>query len=143
MLMKSNVWSGVLFIVAFLGFIDSIYLTYNGPMFRLFEQVCTNNVCDDYALKIFGIHVSVYGIIYYALLMFFSLYIMKKMKFIIVPLLIATFGLLFSLYFLFYQAFVIKGYCIFCLFSLVCTIVYFILMIILYVMFKHKSKTVY
>ena len=143
MFMKSKVWSGALFIVAFLGFIDSVYLTYNGPMFRLFEQVCTNNVCDDFALKIFGIHISVYGILYYSLLMLFSIYIARKVKFIIVPLLIVTFGLIFSVYFLFYQAFVIKGFCIFCLVSLMCTITYFVLIVILYIMVKYRGKFIY
>lgn len=139
--MKSKMWSGVLFIVAFFGFIDSVYLTYNGPKFHLFEQLCTNNICDDFSLKIFGMHISVYGIIYYVLLMFFSLYIVKKVRVIIIPLLIAFIGLLFSLYFLFYQAFVIKGFCIFCLFSLICTITYFIFILIIYVMMKNSMRS--
>jgi uncharacterized membrane protein len=134
--MKIKLYAVILLIIAFLGLIDSLYLTYNGPKFHLFEQLCTNSICDDFSLKIFGIHISVYGIIYYLLLIFFSLYIFKG-KVIVVALIISTLGFIFSLYFLYYQAFIIKGFCIFCLFSLVCTTAYFLIYTILYVTEKH------
>ena len=136
--MKIKLWSIILLITAFLGLLDSLYLTYHGPQFYLFEQLCTNSVCDDFSLKIFGIHISVYGIIYYILLIFFSFYVMKK-TLIIVPLFISGVGFLFSLYFLYYQAFVIKGFCMFCIFSFVCTLLYFFVIVFLYVRMRSKK----
>jgi uncharacterized membrane protein len=135
--MKIKLWSIMLLIIAFLGFLDSLYLTYQGPQFHLFEQLCTNSVCDDFSLKIFGIHISVYGIIYYMLLILFSLYVMRK-TLIIVPLFISGIGFLFSLYFLYYQAFVIRGFCIFCIFSFICTLTYFLIVMFLY--FRTRPK---
>jgi uncharacterized membrane protein len=135
--MKTKLWATILLIIAFLGLIDSLYLTYSGPKFHLFEQLCTNSICDDFSLKIFGLHISVYGIIYYLLLVLFSFYMFKG-KVVVVALIISALGFLFSLYFLYYQAFIIKGFCIFCLFSLVCTTVYFLLYTILYLNLKEK-----
>jgi uncharacterized membrane protein len=140
--MKIRFWSIALFVLALFGFIDSLYLTYSGPKFHFFEQLCVENVCSDAdSLKLFGIHISIYGAFYYIFLMIFSFFFRYK-KFLELPLLLSAVGLLFSFYFLYYQAFVIKGFCIFCLFSFICTTAYFIICSIMYIICqKHKKSS--
>jgi uncharacterized membrane protein len=132
---KKNLSLILLSVLSFIGFCDSIYLTLIGPSFHLFEQMCSNNVCQEFSMKIFNIHVSVYGILYYFILFILSLFLFKNKVFIKFVFFISMVGLFFSLYFLYYQIFIINGICMFCLLSFFVTLIFFI--ISLYILIKN------
>ena len=106
-------------ILALIGLVDSIYLSFSGTHFLYFENLCSNTCGQD--LTVFGIHIAVYGIIYYTFLFYFGYFKSFKSASILSGL-----GFLVSCYFLYYQIAVIKGVCIFCLISFVCTALYLI-----------------
>lgn len=108
----------ILEILAVIGLIDSIYLALTGTHFIYFENMCTETCGQD--LIYFGLHVSTYGIIYYFLLLCFGFF--KKIKY---GLILSGIGTIISFYFLYHQIVIIKGICIFCLISLICTVLYF------------------
>jgi uncharacterized membrane protein len=99
----------------------------------MFEQVCSNNACDKFNLKILNIHVSYYGIAYYFLILLSTFYLIKKYSKLlaILLLLISIIGFCFSLYFLCYQIFIIHGICYYCLASFIFTFIILILLILI------------
>jgi hypothetical protein len=105
-------------LLAIIGLIDSLYLTFSGTHFLYFDNLCSNSCGQN--LTIFGIHVSVYGIIYYTFLFCFGHF--KKFIYAIA---LSAIGTFISCCFLYYQIAIIHGVCIFCLISLVCTVLYF------------------
>lgn len=135
---RSKILIILLILFAILGLFDSIYLSFSGPKFDLLEQLCSDSICDEFSLKIFGIHIAIYGILYYLSLLMLSTMLFKRFILIKYLVAISAMGLLFSLYFLYYQAFVIKGFCIFCLISLTATLTFFI--ISLYLLLFNKDK---
>ncbi|MDY6820165.1 MAG: vitamin K epoxide reductase family protein [Deferribacterota bacterium] len=146
--MKNKTLLLLLIFFSFIGIVDSIYLTHKGPHFELFEQICTNNVCDEFNIYIFGIELAVYGIFYYLTILALSLYNLYfylstnqkhfNTKTVILELIIVVIGLLCSLFFLYYQLAVIGGYCIYCLISLFTTIIIFLLVLI--IMYTNKGE---
>jgi len=121
----------LLIVLAAIGFVDSLYLTLVGPKFQYLGNLCSD-ACGDESLTILGIHVARYGIFYYLSLIIFSVSLFRFAKYIAYPVFISFVGVLFSLYFLYHQIFIINGYCIFCLISLTVTVVYFATVLWLY-----------
>lgn len=108
------------FVLALIGFSDASYLS----MKRLSGQIppciitggCETVTKSSYSS--FGpIPVSVAGSVFYlsVLVLFFASLVNKDNRWAVLALRISPFGFLFSLYFLFIQAFVLHAYCIYCL----------------------------
>ena len=121
----------ILIMLAAFGFMVALYLTLVGPKFQYLGNICSD-VCGDESLTILGVHVATYGIFYYLSLIIFSASLFSSAKYIVYPFLISAMGVLFSLYFLYHQIFIINGYCIFCLISLTVTVTYFGMILWLY-----------
>jgi len=137
--MKQKTIYFLLIIFAIIGFVDALYLTLVGPEFQFFGNICSDN-CGDESLMILGIHISMYGIFYYLSLVIFSIFLLKSAKYIAYPIFISFIGLLFSLYFLYHQIFIISGYCIFCLISLTITVTYFAIILWQFRVLRETSK---
>lgn len=120
---------GLKFIIIFLitaGIIDTSYLTYKhyfeplGVCLSGIFGTCANILNSKYSI-IFGIPLSIYGLINFLLLLillqmsyFFKISFYKRLIFIQ-----TAFGLVVSVYLTYIQLFVIKSICIFCLLSAV------------------------
>lgn len=111
-----------IFIIAFLGFLDATflvgehYLHMVPPCFIV--QGCDTVTTSAYS-KIAGIPVSVLGMLYYVTVLTLAMYYADKKKKSTLLLLhgITILGFGMSLWFLFAQAFIIKAWCMYCLFS--------------------------
>ena len=109
-----------LLVVALIGFVDASYLAvehYRGviPPCTIVSG-CELVLTSSYSF-ILGIPVSLLGAIYYfVVLVGISAYLeSKNTRLLKWTLLLTIFGLLFSLWFLYVQAFVIGAYCLYCL----------------------------
>lgn len=111
------------FVIALLGFADAGYLSIeklsgNTPP-CVITQGCDTVTNSKYSY--FGpIPVAVAGALFYLtmLVLFFASLDSRDNRWAVLALKISPFGFLFSLYFLFIQAFVLEAYCIYCLGSL-------------------------
>ena len=109
-------------IVAFLGFIDASFLTaehylnMTPPCFIV--QGCDVVTTSSYS-KILGIPVSLFGSLFYISILVLGIYFVDKQKSVALTLIHAgtTLGLLMSLWFVYVQAFILKSWCLYCLFS--------------------------
>lgn len=109
-------------VLGLIGFFDSLYLTLQH--FAESSVICNGvSECDlvltsSYA-SIFGMPTALLGVIYYiSITILFSLLLENKLtrhtnKILIITIL----GLLFSIWFVYLQAFVINAYCTYCLIS--------------------------
>lgn len=118
-------------VVALLGFIDASYLAvehYKGviPPCTIVSG-CELVLTSSYSF-ILGVPVSLLGAIYYLIVLIgISSYLeSKKTKLLKLTLLFTFFGFLFSLWFLYLQAFVIGAYCLYCLGSALTSITLFV-----------------
>lgn len=110
-----------LLLVALLGFIDSSYLTIEHfqnsiPPCSLISG-CEEVLTSPYSVFL-GIPVALLGAIFYLFILIAgSSYIVegKKDLFIKTILIISFLGFVFSLWFVFVQAFILKAYCMYCL----------------------------
>jgi uncharacterized membrane protein len=128
-------------IIIILGFVDATYITIERFMNKI--PPCTLSECgtvltSSYS-EILGIPVSLLGAIYYLVLiiLFMIHFDTKKEVYLQFAFHFTIFGLLFSLYFLFVQAFVIKAFCQYCLVSNTTSIILFI--ISFFIIKKHKK----
>jgi uncharacterized membrane protein len=126
-------------LVALLGLLDSIYLTYTRLLgitppcgVSLFSG-CAVVARSSYSVLL-GIPLSVYGIVFYGFAVALSLTLMYKKLLFGKELLLASAaaGLLSSSYFVYIQVAVIKALCIYCIFSALCALVLFVLSAIYY-----------
>ena len=134
---------GIILALALIGFADATYLTlehFRGvipPCSAVFG--CEKVLTSSYSI-IAGIPVSLLGMIYYAIVSIgIFLYLEKKINTkmtsvsdgvrLRLTLLFTTFGLLFSVWFIFTQAFILHAYCLYCLGSAVTSIIIFCLAI--------------
>ncbi len=113
--------SGIVF--SLLGFADASYLSIERLSGQTPPCVITGgcDVVTKSSYSSFGpIPVSVVGSIFYLtiLVLFFGSLVNKDNRLAILALRLSPFGFLFSLYFLFIQAFILEAYCIYCLGSL-------------------------
>lgn len=124
--------TGAILIVAFLGFIDASFLTAEHylkmvpPCFIV--QGCDTVTTSSYS-KIAGVPVAVLGALYYVSVLILGMYYVDKKKVLALKALhgITTIGLIMSLWFIYAQAFIIKAWCMYCLFSAATSITLFVL----------------
>lgn len=123
-------------IFAFIGFLDATYLTI--LHYKNAFPPCTISGCDtvltsQYSI-IFGIPLSLFGSLFYLIIMGFSLaLVLHKRKIFAHGLFISAFaGLFVSAVLFFIQFFEIKSFCQYCLFSEAISIVIFIVCSLLY-----------
>lgn len=108
------------FILALIGFSDASYLSIKRLNGQIPPCIITGgcDVVTKSAYSSFGpIPVSVVGSVFYlsVLVLFFASLVNKDNRWAVLALKITPVGFLFSLYFLFIQAFVLHAYCIYCL----------------------------
>lgn len=125
---KWLIWS--IIIVAFIGCMDAIYLTaehYSGIGVSCVIFKGCDIVANSEYNSLFGLPVALYGVLYYFGILFVSLLyvdmgnkkfhgIFKLLNVKLLPL-YTLIGFLMSIRFVYLQAFVIKAFCTYCLFS--------------------------
>lgn len=126
--------------LAFIGFLDALYLTVNhyaGAELNCFEFSDCNAVTQSKYSEVFGIPLSLLGVLYYLTVLLSSLlYIDKGIKKLLTLIAIITpLGFLFSLFFMYLQVFVIGSICAYCTFSACTSTLLFIFALKL-----HKAK---
>lgn len=136
---RHKIISLVIACVGVLGFIDAAYLSYMRAM--KIPVPCSTSIFNgchvvaqsEYSV-LFGIPLSVYGVVFYAGAIIFALMYFFTQKLMIKNILLAVtvLGLLSSVYFIYIQGFVIKSFCIYCVFSAFCSVVMSSLAVILY-----------
>lgn len=137
-------------ILILLGFADSVFLTWEH--YALTSVGCPVSpwinclaVTSSKYSEIFGIPLSLLGSFYYVLLSFFLLQSTKieninNKMFKHFFLLTSSFGVLFSIYLTYIQAFEIKLFCLYCLAS---AIISFLIFGLSFIVFKRKWKTLF
>lgn len=131
------------FVVALVGFADATYLTIEHFLQSI--PPCTTDGCEivltsSYS-QIAGIPVALLGAIYYLILLVLLLAYFdgKKEVFLRSAFWLTILGLLFSIYFLIIQAFVINAFCQYCLVSAGTSTILFILGMIALKKFRKPS----
>lgn len=121
----------------FIGFIDSSYLSvlhYKNiiPPCSLLGE-CEKVLTSKYA-EIGGVSVALFGAFYYLVLIVLSVLYLdtKQIKYIFVATGAITIGFIFTLWFVYLQAFVIKAFCEYCLLSAGVTTTLFIAVLTLF-----------
>lgn len=132
-------------VIAFLGFIDSIWLTisyYRGHIGCAILAGCQNVLNSAYA-SVFNIPVALLGALYYAFIIVSAAhYLIHHSRLSLVALKIApTIGFLVSLYLIYLQLYVIKAICVYCMLSAATSIIIFILSLILIKSTNNKPQT--
>ncbi len=121
----------IILVSAILGAVDASYLTYMS--YRELPLPCTifegcNEVAASPYSKVFGIPLSLFGVLFYMLVAAVSgtYLVLKRELFrsLIMPL--ASIGFLLSAYFTYLQAFKIGAFCIYCIFSATMSTIIFI-----------------
>jgi uncharacterized membrane protein len=119
-------------IVAFLGFVDASYLTathYSNIALPCYIVQGCETVTTSVYSKIFGIPVSLLGVLYYlSVLVIVMIYVDKRNKTILKILHgLTSAGFIMTLWFLYAQAIIIQEYCLYCLFSALTSTLLFVL----------------
>lgn len=113
------------------GFLDSLYLSvkkiFASQITCFIFENCDNVLNSSYA-NIFGIPLSFYGVIFYLVMIVFTVRFLetRKEKTFKIVYYLAIFGLIFAVYLFILQAFIIKAFCIYCLTSAVVSLALFI-----------------
>jgi len=121
---------GLFFFFAFLGFLDASFLTANhfsGEVTPCFITSGCDTVTTSVYSKIFGVPVALLGLLYYVGQLILMMYYVDKGNRKILPLVVlgTVVGFLFSMWFLYAQIFIIRSYCIYCLFSVATSTILF------------------
>ena len=132
-----------------IGFLDSFYLTVkhylNSPLNCSVLAGCDKVTASAYS-SIYGIPVSLLGVIFYILLfiLFFTFLFLpvqnlaKKQKIVRFIVFAGFLGVVFSAWLLFLQIFIIKALCLYCIISDTAAAIIFVLSLILF--FRYKEK---
>ena len=145
---KWIVWS--IITVAYIGFLDAMYLTvehYSGVGLNCVIFTGCDAVANSIYSLLLGLPVALYGVLYYLGILFIGLlyfdighkrfpgiFQLLNVKFLPIYTLI---GFIMSVRFVYLQAFVIKAFCTYCLFSAVTSTLLFILGVII---FKNRKQ---
>ncbi len=135
----------IILIVALLGFVDASYLAikhFQGviPPCSLVSG-CETVLNSSYS-EILGIPVSLLGALYYLVILVgvFAYLESKNTKLLKWSLLLTFFGFIFSLWFIYIQAFILKSYCIYCIGSFVTSTTLFVIALIIFS--KYQNETI-
>ncbi|MEX2515047.1 MAG: vitamin K epoxide reductase family protein [Candidatus Paceibacterota bacterium] len=124
---KQYIFIGVAFLAILIGFGDSVYLTISHyssvPVVCNIIDGCSTVLASSWA-TIFGIPVSVLGVLYYAtLLTLLTVFFFRRDRISHSGLLaVATIGMMMSFWFLYLQIWEIEAFCQFCLLSFISTL---------------------
>ncbi len=124
----------IVLVLAFVGFIDASYLSakrlLGSPLNCYFFGGCDAVNASPYSI-LFGVPLSLYGSVFYLLVVLFAVAYLQNSRPVFVWFLMAltAIGFLFSGYFIFLQQFVIKAYCFYCVVSAVVSTSNFVLML--------------
>lgn len=142
-----NTLSYLILILALLGFIDATYLAMKyfageAVICGLIEG-CEKVLSSDYS-SIFGIQLSLIGVIYYALIssLAFLFSINKNHTILKIFFSITLIGFLASIYFVYIQLFMLNAICIYCMTSASITTILFLLSIFLIRITKQKEQSI-
>jgi len=132
--MRNNILKFVLILLSMLGITDASYLSYSYfsgiPVKCSFFSGCEIVTASKYS-EIFGIPISLIGLLYYILLFVIIVWATRKEEISISGIknvfLLSFFGFLFSAYLLYLQVFIIQTLCIFCLISATVSTLIFVL----------------
>ncbi len=131
----TNIISYLILILAILGFIDATYLTVEffsgGNVVCGLIEGCEQVLSSDYS-SMFGIPLSLIGVIYYIIISIFAFIfsVNRDVKILKTILLITSLGFIASIYFVYLQLFVINAICIYCVTSAIITTTLLILSIV-------------
>lgn len=140
-----NIFTGAILAIGFVGFLDATYLTakrFTGSALNCyFFGGCDAVNASPYSLML-GIPLSLYGSIFYLLVVLSAVAYLqyKKPIFGKAMMVLTILGVLFSGYFLFLQAVVIKAYCFYCVVSVVTSTTNFILMSVAWKKYFSRPK---
>ena len=135
---KSNTILYALIGVSLIGFIDALYLFYS-ELTGNFNCLINKGIFECEAVntsvyaKFLGVHVSLWGIIFYLIVILLAFLIIYEKNIywlsFFLPF-VCLFGLLFSVYLTIVEIAIINALCEFCLLSAVCSVVIFVLVLI-------------
>ena len=120
-----------IFVLALIGFSDAVYLTVEH--YARVIPPCTIGGCESVLTSrysnFFGTPVSLFGSLYYLLIMVFSIlyFDTKKEIFLRIPFLASVIGFICSVWFMFTMIFIIKAFCPYCTVSAATSIIIFAL----------------
>lgn len=124
-----------LIILSLIGLAVSVYILYtkkyNKKLFCPGGKDCDAVVRSKYG-KTFGIENTIFGILYYGLILIYALLLNRNVfiQGVYYVVVIASFAaLLFSIYLTFVQAFVLKKWCYYCIISSIASLLIFLLVI--------------
>lgn len=139
-------WASVSFlVVAAIGFADTAFLSvehYRGAIVPCFIVTGCDIVTTSQYSLILGIPVAYLGLLYYTAMLILTVayFDKKKSQWLRLAFLGTPFGLAFSLWFLYAQAFLLKAYCLYCLGSIATSTLLFIIAA-LYFIFKKNNTS--
>ncbi|MFA6352814.1 MAG: vitamin K epoxide reductase family protein [Candidatus Paceibacterota bacterium] len=125
-----------LLLLSLIGFVDSLFIhvksVENYPISCFVIEGCDLVLYSSYA-TLFGVHLPWFGMAFYFLLFLITaLYLGRSKKYLINLLIIlVSVGVLFSLYLIYLQAFVINNFCSYCLLSLLDVLISLLLVVML------------
>lgn len=130
----NEILTATLLLLAFLGIVDSGYIAWKHsrkePLACPVGENSCNIVTKSKWSEIFGIRNEVLGIIYYLVIGILGLTILFNQSYqslaINILLFCSSIGLLFSLFFVYVQAGIIKKYCFYCLISAILSVLIFL-----------------
>ena len=135
-----------IFLVGFIGFLDASYLSSNAYFHTVPPCIITSGcevVTTSAYSRILGIPVAYMGTLYYLTnLTVWFIFVNKKRSWAarLLPL-VATTGFLFSLWFLYVQAFILNAFCTYCMISVCTSTILFILSLIVWRKLKTHEQT--
>lgn len=124
--------AGLILGLALLGFADALFIfiekTLGGPIPCFLGTGCDTVANSPYS-KLFGVPLAVYGMAFYLVIGVITLLYLDTKKTVFARLIfpITGIGFLMSLYFIYIQKFLIGAFCVYCIISIVITILLFIL----------------
>jgi len=121
---KFAIFSFLILLFAFLGFLDAFYLTvshFSYDSLLCLPQSGCNLVTESVYSQILNIPLAVLGLVYYFFLLILSFFLIFKNKTIFLNYIfyISLFGFLFYLRLIYLQFFVLYAFCFYCLLSAV------------------------
>jgi len=130
-----KIWCQTIMVVSLIGIIDASYLTFksftHGPVPCSITNGCADVLTSQYS-SVYGLPTSVFGVIFYLLVLVFTyaLFYRKKVKFFSYLFWLSAVAFLVSFALVYIQLFTIKAICPYCMVSALLSTVIFTLLVI-------------